>query len=90
MMCPHCGEKKTSVVKTKDVMNESLPDASRQRRRTCLTCEKPFYTYEVYSHDWRRLVQLMESADLLEEMSGLIRTRLKIRRIAPPNQELLP
>ena len=59
-------------------MHESLPDASKQRRRSCLHCQKPFYTYEVYSSDWRRLLQLMESADLLEEMSGLIRTRLKI------------
>ena len=79
MKCPHCDCPKTKVRKSKEVVHESLPDPSKQRRRTCSDCHKPFYTYEVYSSDWRRLLQLMESADLLEEMSGLIRTRLKIK-----------
>ena len=88
MNCPHCGAR-SCVKKTKEVLHDSLPDPSLQRRRKCLTCEKPFYTYEVYSSDWRRLQQLMESADLLEEMSGLIRTRLMSRRITPSTKELL-
>lgn len=79
MNCPHCNER-SCVKKTKQVTHESLPDASLQRRRKCLSCDKPFYTYEVYSQDWRRLLQLMESADLLEEVSGLIRTRLSSRK----------
>ena len=87
MKCPHCDWGKSCVLKTQDIMNESMPDASKQRRRSCLKCDKPFYTYEVYSSDWRRLIQLMESADLLEEMSGLIRTRLKIEPIVKKDRD---
>lgn len=77
MKCPYCGEK-SKVSWTQDTVHESLPEPARQRRRACGTCSKPFYTYEVYSTDFRRMVQIMESADLLEELSGLIRTRLKL------------
>ena len=79
MKCPHCG-KKSKCLKTVQKTCESLPDPFVQRRRECLTCLRPFYTYEVQSQDWRLLLQLMESADLLEEMGGLIRTRLSTRR----------
>ena len=87
MRCPHCNAAKTGVRKTKEFVSESMPDPVNQRRRVCLSCEKPFYTYEVYSHDWRKVTQIMESADLLEQLSGLIRTRLKIKSAKPKKDE---
>ena len=42
MHCPYCGSRLSEVVETRD--NEEL-DTIR-RRRSCLTCEKRFTTYE--------------------------------------------
>ena len=42
MHCPYCGSKETEVVETRD--SEDL-DCIR-RRRSCITCEKRFTTYE--------------------------------------------
>jgi len=90
MNCPHCGSGKTQVKKTESQKHESFPDPVIRRRRQCVSaeCRKPYYTYEVYAPDWRRLVQVLESADLLEDVSGLIRTRLKTRRVRPLPKEL--
>lgn len=42
MHCPYCGSKETEVVETRD--NDDM-DAIR-RRRSCLTCQRRFTTYE--------------------------------------------
>lgn len=42
MKCPYCGSNKTEVVETRD--SEDLETI--RRRRSCLTCEKRFTTYE--------------------------------------------
>lgn len=42
MKCPYCGEKDIEVIETRD--NEDL--ATIRRRRSCLSCEKRFTTYE--------------------------------------------
>src|SRR3989344_5645315 len=42
MKCPYCGSKETEVVETRD--SEDLETI--RRRRSCLTCDKRFTTYE--------------------------------------------
>ena len=78
MKCPFCEADKTSVVKTKEHINESLSSPSSERRRKCHACKQAFYTYEIYANDWRMVEQLMGSADLLEHIAGLVRTRLTL------------
>lgn len=42
MKCPYCGSRETEVVETRD--SEDLETI--RRRRSCLTCDKRFTTYE--------------------------------------------
>lgn len=87
MKCPYCESPKSKVCWTEEKTHESLPEPVRQRRRQCLKCQRPFQTYEVYSLDFRRMLQVMESADLLEELSGTLRTRLNLKPRKTPKPE---
>ena len=77
MKCPYCDHPKSRIIKTVDVAHDSMPEPARQRRRICVGCSKPFYTYEVYAPDWRQLLQLMDSVAMLEDTASAIRTNLK-------------
>ena len=46
MYCPYCGSRDSQVVETR----ESADLDTIRRRRTCLTCEKRFTTYERVEH----------------------------------------
>ena len=71
MNCPDC-DGKSYVAKT-EVQESDIDDSMvKKRRRVCRECYSAFYTYEVYSKNYRDMRRLSESTQ-----SGLIRGRLK-------------
>ena len=75
MKCPDC-DGKSYVVKTERTEESRLGDVDvKKRRRVCRNCYGAFYTFEVYSKNYKDLTRLSES-----NTQGLKRGKLKSRQ----------
>lgn len=74
MKCPDC-DGKSYVLKTERTEEAALDNAQvKKRRRACRECHGAFYTFEVYSKNYKDLKRLSESV-----RPGLKRGPLKSR-----------
>jgi transcriptional regulator NrdR family protein len=77
MKCPRCEHEKTYVLKTTVPTNKPA-DITKQRRRECQKCKRPFMTFEILEADFERLCKLIK-------LEGPTRSPLRTR--TPPESD---
>jgi len=73
MKCPRCDNEKTYVLKTTITESRDV-DCTKQRRRSCKRCKRPFMTFEIQEAEFDRLCSLIK-------LEGPTRSPLHARKL---------
>jgi len=80
MKCPRCDNDKTYVLKT-TITESRMVDSTKQRRRTCKRCKRPFMTFEIQEAEFERLCDIIK-------LEGPTRSPLLVRKLTEASDSI--